>query len=105
MGPSVQICEELLPPDSFLHIDNYSSAKDLAYDIIKISQDDRLLLNYHRWRNDFVVANEHGYFGSKSYHLCRVCEALNYNDDKEKVYDENSLGLFLNKSLLCRDPK
>ncbi|XP_039754178.1 4-galactosyl-N-acetylglucosaminide 3-alpha-L-fucosyltransferase FUT6-like isoform X2 [Pararge aegeria] len=103
MGPSIDVCEKLLPPDSFLHVDSYENAQKLAYDMIKISQDETLLLKYHRWRNDFAIANEHGYFGSKSYHLCRICEALNFNDDKEKVYDENSLRQFLDPSLLCRD--
>ncbi|XP_034830383.2 4-galactosyl-N-acetylglucosaminide 3-alpha-L-fucosyltransferase FUT6-like isoform X1 [Maniola hyperantus] len=103
MGPSVEVCKELLPPDSFLHIDNFDSAQELADEMIKISQDDKLILRFHRWRNDFVIANEHGYFGSKSYHLCRICEALNYNDDTEKVYDENRLRLFLDPKLLCRE--
>ncbi|XP_023941320.2 4-galactosyl-N-acetylglucosaminide 3-alpha-L-fucosyltransferase FUT6-like [Bicyclus anynana] len=102
MGPKVEVCQELLPPGSFLHVDSYDSVEHLASDMMKISKDSKLLLSYHRWRNDFDVVNEHGYFGSKSYHLCRICEALNYNDEEEKVYDENSLRLFFDEALLCR---
>ncbi|XP_041978188.1 alpha-(1,3)-fucosyltransferase 7-like [Aricia agestis] len=102
MGPSVQECEALLPPNSFLHVDNYRSAADLANHIKSISEDESKILEYHAWRNDFEVVNEHGYFGSPSYHFCRVCEALNYNDKSIKIYDEEMLKTFLDPALSCR---
>lgn len=101
-GPTVEDCERLLPPNSYLHIDNYDSLEALAEDIIKISKDKERLLSYHEWRNHFEVLNEHGYFGSKSYHLCRVCEAINYNDENEKVYRESDIKNFLGPMTLCR---
>lgn len=102
MGPTVNNCELLLPPNSFLHIDNYKSSKELAAHLLEISKSDEILLSYHRWRNDFELLNEHGYFGSKSYHWCRVCEALNYNDQAEKVYTEEDLRIFFDPQLTCR---
>ncbi|KAM3964387.1 4-galactosyl-N-acetylglucosaminide 3-alpha-L-fucosyltransferase 9 [Aphomia sociella] len=102
MGPSAEDCERLLPPNSYLHIDNFDSPKDLAKEMIKISENNETILAFHQWRNNFKVVNEHGYFGSKSYHFCRVCEALNYNDQSLSVYDEDSLKLFLDPKLTCK---
>ncbi|CAH0723382.1 unnamed protein product, partial [Brenthis ino] len=102
LGPTVENCELLLPPNSFLHIDNFESPEELAKNIIEISKDDNKLLSYHRWRNDFEVVNEHGYFGSKSYHLCRICEALNYNDRSNKVYTAENLRKYFDPKFSCR---
>ncbi|CAH0723381.1 unnamed protein product, partial [Brenthis ino] len=102
LGPTVENCRLLLPPNSFLHIDNFESPEELAKNIIEISKDDNKLLSYHRWRNDFEVVNEHGYFGSKSYHLCRICEALNYNDRSNKVYTAENLRKYFDPKFSCR---
>ncbi|XP_013143526.1 PREDICTED: alpha-(1,3)-fucosyltransferase 6-like isoform X2 [Papilio polytes] len=101
MGPTVQECETLLPPDSFLHVDNYDTVEELAMDIINISKDLPRLLLYHEWRRHFKVINEHGYFGSKSQHYCRICEALNYNDEGVKIYDENMLKPYFDVASTC----
>ncbi|XP_059047184.1 4-galactosyl-N-acetylglucosaminide 3-alpha-L-fucosyltransferase 9-like [Achroia grisella] len=102
LGPSIEDCEQLLPPMSYIHTDNFDTPEKLASELIHISQNNETIFRYHRWRNDFEVVNEHGYFGTKSYHYCRVCEALNYNDDSPTVYDEESLRLFLDPMLTCR---
>jgi hypothetical protein len=101
LGPPVEDCEKLLPPNSFLHVDNYKTVEDLATDIKRISKSNETLLSYHQWRNNFEVANEHGYFNSRSFHFCRVCEALNYNDERRKSYNLTDLELFLDPKPLC----
>ncbi|KAG6445326.1 4-galactosyl-N-acetylglucosaminide 3-alpha-L-fucosyltransferase 9 [Manduca sexta] len=100
-GPPLQDCQALLPPNSFIHVDNFLTPSDLAVEIINISKDDKKLLSYHLWRNHFKVVNEHGYFGTKSVHLCRLCEAMNYNDEREKIYDEDDIRLFFDEDILC----
>lgn len=102
-GPSVEECQKFLPPNSYLHLDNYTTIKELAEDILRISTDEKELLYYHQWRNHFEVVNEHGYFGVKPLRLCRVCEAMNYNDDEESVYSEQKLREFLDPAPLCRN--
>ncbi|XP_063824996.1 4-galactosyl-N-acetylglucosaminide 3-alpha-L-fucosyltransferase FUT6-like [Ostrinia nubilalis] len=101
MGPPILDCEKLLPPQSFLHVDDFASPKDLAMKILELSKNEEKLLSFHQWRHQFKVANEHGYFGTKSYHLCRLCEALNFNDKNNKEYDEDTLKLYLEPKLLC----
>ncbi|CAK1547215.1 unnamed protein product [Leptosia nina] len=101
MGPKVDECVDLLPPNSFLHIDQFNGPKHLAEYMISLSRDNQALLEFHRWRNNFKIVNEHGYFGTKSFHYCRVCEALNYNDGRGKVYGEDELRWFLDPKKLC----
>ncbi|CAG9786142.1 unnamed protein product [Diatraea saccharalis] len=103
MGPPVEDCEKLLPPNSFLHVDDYPSPESLAKYIMTISKNDDYILAYHQWRNDFKIVNEHGYFGSKSFHFCRLCEALNYNNLTRNSYSLLDLELFLDIKLLCGD--
>ncbi|XP_031765197.1 4-galactosyl-N-acetylglucosaminide 3-alpha-L-fucosyltransferase 9-like isoform X2 [Galleria mellonella] len=102
MGPSNDDCKKFLPPKSYIYVDDFDTPEKLAKELINISKNNETLLTYHQWRNNFKVVNEHGYFGSKSYHYCRVCEALNYNDDSPSVYDENSLRSFLDPKITCK---
>lgn len=101
LGPPLKDCNLLLPPNSFLHVDNYETPAELAEAIIRISKSQESLLSLHRWRNHFKVANEHGFFGSRSYHYCRLCEALNYNTDKPNAYSLDDLRLFFDSRLTC----
>ncbi|XP_053607478.1 glycoprotein 3-alpha-L-fucosyltransferase A-like isoform X2 [Plodia interpunctella] len=101
LGAPPRDCKTLLPPNSYLHAKLFSH-KDLADKIISIIHNENDFFSYHLWRNHFEVLNEHGYFGSKSYHLCRLCEALNYNDDKRKIYKLDDMRHMLDSKALCR---
>lgn len=102
-GPSIKDCERLLPPNSYLHLDNYATIRDLVKDIKDITENNEKLASFHMWRYNFEVRNEHGFFGSKSYHLCRLCEAMNYNDKTKSAYSEEDLKRFLDSTTLCRN--
>ncbi|CAH1645486.1 unnamed protein product [Spodoptera littoralis] len=104
-GPSREDVESLLPPNSYIFADADTDIENLAKDIKAVASNVDLLLSMHTWRNHFEVINEHGYFGTKSYHLCRVCEALNYNSEEEKVYDSELLDMFFDPSKSCYDKK
>ncbi|RZC40759.1 glycoprotein 3-alpha-L-fucosyltransferase A-like, partial [Asbolus verrucosus] len=85
MGATKEGYKKLLPPNSYLNIDDYAKPKDLATHIFYLNSTGKYL-DYFTWKRDYQVLNEHGYFQSKSYHYCRVCEALNYNEKNKKVY-------------------
>lgn len=102
IGPSLEDCEKLLPPNSFIHIDQFENLKEFAETIEEIVYSYEKLLFYHIWRRHFAVVNEHGYFGSKSYHYCRICEALNYNDGEISIYNKEDLELLFDSHLLCK---
>ncbi|XP_060802921.1 alpha-(1,3)-fucosyltransferase 7 isoform X2 [Amyelois transitella] len=101
LGPSLHDCKTLLPPNSYIHSDDFLSHKELAAKIKSVITNPKDFFSYHLWRNHFMVLNEHGYFGTKSKHLCRLCQALNYNDEKEKIYRFQDLRLFFDVDVLC----
>lgn len=98
MGASPYDCDQLLPPNSFLHVNNFSSPLSLAHYLKYLGQNNEYI-KYHMWREQYKVINEHGYFGSSTQHYCRACEALHYNSLNRKVY--NHLENFWNKSRDC----
>ncbi|KAJ8728169.1 hypothetical protein PYW08_016554 [Mythimna loreyi] len=104
-GPTFEDADTLLPPNSYLYADEDTNIEYLAKDINAIAKSNELILALHMWRNHFEVVNEHGFFGVESYHWCRVCEALNYNNAKEKIYDKELLDSFLDPAKTCYDKK
>ncbi|XP_053974792.1 alpha-(1,3)-fucosyltransferase fut-5-like [Hylaeus volcanicus] len=88
MGAPKEDCEHLLPPKSFLHVNDFANPSALANYLQYLNRHDDKYLEYHEWRRYFKVINEHGYFGSISRHYCRICEALHYNVPSIKVYDD-----------------
>ncbi|XP_063391829.1 alpha-(1,3)-fucosyltransferase 4-like [Cydia fagiglandana] len=105
MGAPLVDCIKILPPNSFIHMDNFASVKLLAREIYAIRANITKLLSYHAWRIDFETVEEHGFLGTRSLALCRVCEALNYNDNARKVYDIEDIMLYLDPAVCCfRDP-
>ncbi|XP_046740656.1 4-galactosyl-N-acetylglucosaminide 3-alpha-L-fucosyltransferase FUT6-like [Diprion similis] len=99
MGASRENCRQLLPPDSYIHVDDFANPATLADYLLYLDQNHEEYSKFHAWRNHFYVVNEHGYFQSNSRHYCRLCEALNYNDPSVKVY--NHLEEFWSKTKDC----
>lgn len=85
MGANPSDYEMLLPPESYINVDDFASPAVLAQYIFRLNATEEYK-NYYKWKKYFEVLNEHGYFRSNSYHYCRVCEALNFNDRSGKVY-------------------
>lgn len=104
-GPSLEDCKRLLPPNSFIHIDSFRSAYALAKALQEISKSLDKIWKYHEWRLHFKVVSEDGYFGTSSVHLCRVCEALNYNDGEVSIYDQKRLEEFFDIRTNCWETK
>lgn len=77
---------QFLPTGSYLSVDDFKSPKDLADCLQGLCSTKESLKGFHSWRKFFDVKQEHAYFGSRSVHYCRVCEALNYNSEEPKVY-------------------
>ncbi|OAD61948.1 Alpha-(1,3)-fucosyltransferase [Eufriesea mexicana] len=99
MGAPRKDCEKLLPPHSFLHVDDFANPTALANYIRYLNQHDDKYFEFHEWRKYYKVINEHGYFGSISRHYCRICEALHYNFPVVKVYED--IESFWNKKQDC----
>nr|XP_027220927.1 alpha-(1,3)-fucosyltransferase 7-like [Penaeus vannamei]XP_027220929.1 alpha-(1,3)-fucosyltransferase 7-like [Penaeus vannamei]XP_027220930.1 alpha-(1,3)-fucosyltransferase 7-like [Penaeus vannamei]XP_027220931.1 alpha-(1,3)-fucosyltransferase 7-like [Penaeus vannamei] len=87
MGGPKESYRKILPPNSFIHIDDFETPKDLAEHLKALSTNRQAYNDLHAWRSEYRVSNEHAYFQSPIYHYCRICEALNHNDPKPKMYN------------------
>ena len=52
MGPPREQYELVAPPDSFIHVDDFASVKDLADYMKNVSEDEALYTRYLAWHND-----------------------------------------------------
>ncbi|KAL7295567.1 hypothetical protein TKK_0011207 [Trichogramma kaykai] len=88
MGPPRSELEPILPPDSFMHVDDFAGPSSLVDYMRYLSgQPGEIERRFHAWRKrGYRVLQEHGYFGAPSRHYCRLCHALNFNDPRPKVY-------------------
>ncbi|KAG0710173.1 Glycoprotein 3-alpha-L-fucosyltransferase A [Chionoecetes opilio] len=99
MGTRVEDYRRVLPPHSFLHIDDFPTPQSLAQHLIYLGNNKTEYNKFHEWRTKYKVVNEHGYFQSPVYHYCRLCEALNYNSQETKIY--NDMESFWGKANYC----
>ncbi|XP_068115927.1 3-galactosyl-N-acetylglucosaminide 4-alpha-L-fucosyltransferase FUT3-like [Hyperolius riggenbachi] len=72
MGPPRRNYERFIPPDSFIHVDDFSSAQQLAAYILDLDKDDNRYQGYFTWRNDFSPKQPEGW----DTHYCKVCNVL-----------------------------
>ncbi|XP_057666478.1 glycoprotein 3-alpha-L-fucosyltransferase A-like [Diorhabda carinulata] len=86
MGANRADYRRILPPNSYIDIDEFANPASLAQYLLRLNRTDEFL-KYYQWKSHFEILNEHGYFQSQNFHYCRVCQALNYNEKKHKVYD------------------
>nr|CAI5819600.1 unnamed protein product [Callosobruchus analis] len=85
MGTHNSNYEMLLPPRSYINVEEFASPAVLAQFIYHLNETEDFR-EYYEWKKSFEIVNEHGYFKTESVHYCRICEALNYNERKQKVY-------------------
>ncbi|GIX89318.1 glycoprotein 3-alpha-L-fucosyltransferase A [Caerostris extrusa] len=102
MGAPKSDYEKLCPPDSFIHADDFQSPSELAKYLDFLMNNDTAYNSFFDWKKQYKVVNEHGYFGSPSLHLCRICEALNNYNYKPKTYSD--LKSFWNVKTDCKKP-
>lgn len=101
MGARKSDYERLCPPNSFIHVDDFESPADLARYLSFLMNNDTAYNSFFEWKRKYKVLNEHGYFGSPSLHLCRMCEALNRRRSPKTYTDLSS---FWNPKTDCRPP-
>ena len=95
MGPSVEDYQAVAPPGSFIHVDQFSSPKELAKFLNRLDANDDLYQEYFSWKDkgDFV----------KTKFFCRVCALLNYKYlHPEERIEEKDLREWWKGSDVCR---
>ena len=85
MGPTLENYQKLLPPDSFLHVHNFSSPAKLAEYITHLDNNDEAYLKYHAWRqeSEIVFTNYHQFLW-----VCDICKKI--HDPPKPAYSNLS---------------
>lgn len=92
-GPTRENFQRVAPPNSFIHVDDYSTDKQLAQALNAIGKDRQLFRKYHYWRQFYDV-----YYEAKDvepYRFCELCYRLNTN--KQRIWYENLNEWFLDR--------
>ena len=87
-GPRMADYEKVAPPHSFIHVDNFTSPKQLGDYIKYLDKNDQAYYKYHMWRNKHDVIGSFKETDFKA--LCKLCSELhkttyaqNYRDIAE----------------------
>ncbi|XP_072355633.1 4-galactosyl-N-acetylglucosaminide 3-alpha-L-fucosyltransferase 9-like [Scyliorhinus torazame] len=70
LGTSRKNYENYIPADSFIHVDDFHSAKELAGYLHKLDGNEDLYMTYFKWRKHYSVRNPFSWCE----HACHVCE-------------------------------
>ncbi|XP_063084849.1 3-galactosyl-N-acetylglucosaminide 4-alpha-L-fucosyltransferase FUT3-like [Cavia porcellus] len=71
LGPSRANYERVLPPDAFIHVDDFPSPRALAQHLLALDQDDAQYLRHFRWRDTLQVG-----IGNWTLAFCKACWRL-----------------------------
>ncbi|XP_041043157.1 4-galactosyl-N-acetylglucosaminide 3-alpha-L-fucosyltransferase 9-like [Carcharodon carcharias] len=72
LGPSRKNYENYIPADSFIHVDDFHSAKELVDYLHKLDGNKDLYMQYFKWRKYYTVRMPHFWVE----HLCKACENI-----------------------------
>ncbi|NXP78626.1 FUT3 fucosyltransferase, partial [Ramphastos sulfuratus] len=86
LGPSRQNYERFLPPNSFIHIDDFASAKDLAHYLQELSEDAERYQSYFQWRQWLKPNADYDW----AIDLCKACHFLQTTQSRYQVVPDLS---------------
>ncbi|MEE6498525.1 hypothetical protein FKM82_003141 [Ascaphus truei] len=72
IGPPRENYERFIPPDSFIHVDDFSTAKELATYLTDLEKDHQRYQQYFNWRSKYQPVGKTSYIMQ----YCKVCKAL-----------------------------
>ncbi|XP_068116206.1 4-galactosyl-N-acetylglucosaminide 3-alpha-L-fucosyltransferase 9-like [Hyperolius riggenbachi] len=72
LGPPRENYERFIPPTSFIHVDDFSSPKELAQYLLDLDKDNAKYEQYFSWRSKFVTVRELGWDNF----YCKACREL-----------------------------
>ncbi|KAM3600429.1 uncharacterized protein V6R79_023329 [Siganus canaliculatus] len=83
MGPSIGDYKSVAPPNSFIHVDEFASAKHLGEYLQKLAEDKKRYKEYFKWKQDWKVK----LYTDWRERLCKIC--LQYDSlPQQKVYSD-----------------
>ncbi|CAH2326192.1 galactoside 3(4)-L-fucosyltransferase-like [Pelobates cultripes] len=72
LGATRENYERFMPSDSFIHVDDFSSPKDLSEFLLVLDKDDVKYKQYFNWRSRYTVERNIGW----DTHFCKACSVL-----------------------------
>lgn len=72
LGPSRETYERFLPPEAFIHVDDFASAQELAQYLLTLRRKPALLMSHLRWRDSYRIHRPQFW----SEHYCTACRAV-----------------------------
>ncbi|KAM6466865.1 3-galactosyl-N-acetylglucosaminide 4-alpha-L-fucosyltransferase FUT3-like isoform 2-T2 [Liasis olivaceus] len=72
LGPPRKNYERCLPPDSFIHIDDFPTVRELAMFLLELDVDEKRYQSYFRWRAWLKPVE----YKSWGFQFCKACRAL-----------------------------
>ncbi|XP_018407882.1 PREDICTED: galactoside 3(4)-L-fucosyltransferase-like [Nanorana parkeri] len=73
MGPPQKNYERFIPPDSFIHVDDFSSPQELASYLLSLDRDDERYYKYFNWRANYKPSQITSIWVAD---YCKVCKAV-----------------------------
>ncbi|XP_010003877.1 PREDICTED: alpha-(1,3)-fucosyltransferase 6-like [Chaetura pelagica] len=86
LGPPRENYERFLPPESFIHVDDFASAGELAQYLLELSEDPERYQSYFQWRKWLKPVVGTGW----GLHLCRACHFLQTTEARYRVVPDLS---------------
>ena len=90
-GPRIVDYEKVAPPNSFIHVDNFTSPKKLADYIKYLDRNDEAYYGYHKWRHTHLVKTVPL---KSSPCWCQLCSMLHNKTDSSKNHSYYDLEQF-----------
>ncbi|NXH97740.1 FUT5 fucosyltransferase, partial [Pachycephala philippinensis] len=81
LGPPRENYELFLPPDSFIHVDDFGSARELARFLFELAWDAERYRGYFQWRRWFRPVPGTGW----ALRLCRACQFLHTTEPRYRA--------------------
>ncbi|XP_026822101.1 glycoprotein 3-alpha-L-fucosyltransferase A-like isoform X1 [Rhopalosiphum maidis] len=81
MGPNRSDYELMAPKNSFIHVDDFESPKQLADYLHLLDDDDRLYNNYFQWKGSGTIIHDTGFY-------CRLCAMLHDTERASRHYED-----------------
>lgn len=86
MGARKEDYLQTAPPHSFIHVEDFPSAKDLAKYLRLLHKDWKLYNEYFRWKKQGSIISQINYLPEKSKFWCGLCEALHDPTKPERIH-------------------
>lgn len=81
LGPSLGDYKAVVPPNSFIHVDEFASVKDLGKYLQKLAEDEKGYREYFTWKHQWKVK----LYTDWRERLCKICTKYN-SLPRQKVY-------------------